>query len=187
MCLQKMRKLIDKFLLDFKSGQINKTDLIVILTHPIIGLLIWYTYQQNILDKETLKEFTSGYLFLLPLILVALLFRRLRNIKFYLVWLTISISHVFIYPLVRDNQDFTLHRGSSFDGLVALLPTLILFQIFRQIFYSIKGQEMIISIRHFRMTMYEEEDRRNMTWIEVLFSMLLAMTAVLSGILLTQW
>ena len=157
----------------------------VILAHPIIGVLIWYTYQQGLMSKETLKDFTSGYMFLLPLLLVGLFFRKLRNIKFYLVWLAISIIQVFIHPLVKDNPDFTLPRGTSFDGLMALLPTLIMFQLFRQLFFSLKGQEMIISIRHYRMTMYEEEDRRNMTWIEVVFSILLMLTAILSGSFLT--
>jgi hypothetical protein len=182
-----MSKLIDKFILDFKSGQLDKTDLIVIFIHPTIGLLIWYTYQLDLLDKDILRDFTGGYLFLLPLALVGLFFRKLRNIKFYLAWLTISVTHVYIYPLVKDIQDFTLPRGTSFDGLMALLPTLIMFQLLRQIYFSVKGQEIIISIRHYRMTMYEERDKRKMTWIEVLFSILLALTATLSGIILTQW
>lgn len=180
-----MSKLTDKLKKDFKSGHLSKTDLIILLTHPTIGLLIWYSYQQDLFDKETLKDFTNIYLFLLPLLLVGLFFRKLRNIQFYLAWLLISIAHLFIYPMVYENPDFTFPRGNSFDGLVALLPTLVVFQFFRQIFYSIKGQEIIISTRHFRMTMYEEEDRRNMTWIEVIFSILLMLTATLSGVFLT--
>ena len=109
--LIKMSKLTDKLIMDFKSGHIRKTDLIVILAHPTIGLLIWYAYQQDLIDKESLKDFTGGYLFLLPPLLVGLFFRNLRNIKFYLAWLTISIIQVFIYPLVKDNPDFTFPRG----------------------------------------------------------------------------
>ena len=180
-----MGKLKDKLILEFRTAQIQKKDLMVILAHPIIGLLTCYTYQQGLMEKGILKDFTWGYLFILPLMLIGLFFRKLRNMKFYLVWLTISIIQVFIYPLVKDNPDFTFPRGTSFDGLVALLPTLIMFQLFRQIFFSIKGQEMIVSIRHFRMTMYEEEDGRNMTWIEVAFSILLIFTAIFSGHLFT--
>lgn len=87
--------------------------------------------------------------------------------------------------MVKDNPDFMFTRKTSFEGLLALLPTLIMFQLLRQIFLSLKGQEMIISIRHYRMTMYEEEDRRNMTWLDVAFSIILMATAVFSGALLT--
>ena len=182
---QKMSKLSDRLKKDFKSGHLSKIDLIILITHPIIGLLIWHSYHQDFFDKETLKDFSNVYLFLLPLLLVGLFFRKLRNIQFYLAWLLISIVHLLIYPMVYENPDFAFQRGTSFDGLVALLPTLIIFQLFRQIFFSLKEQEMIISVRQYRMTMYEEEDRRKMTWIEVIFSILLMLTATLSGIFLT--
>jgi Na+/proline symporter len=181
-----MSKLTEKLIKDFKSGPINKTDLIIILSHFTIGLSIWFIFTQGLVDKNSLKSFTSGYLFLSPLILVGLFFRRLRRIKFYLAWLIISIIQIFIYQKVKDNPDFIFPRGTAFDGLTSMLPTLILFQICRQIFYLIKGQEMIISLRHYRFTMYEEEDKRNMTWIEVAFSILIGLTAVLSGIFLTE-
>lgn len=121
--------------MDYESGQIKKTDLIVILAHSTIGPVIWYTYQQEPYGHGTLKGFTSGYVFALSLLLVGLFFEKLRNIKLYLVWLTIGIIQVWIYPLVRDNPDFTFPRGTSFDGLVALLPTLVMFQLLRQVFY----------------------------------------------------
>lgn len=41
---------------------------------------------------------------------------------------------------------------------------------------------MIISIRQFRMSMWEEEENRNITWLEVLFSITIALTAVLSNV-----
>jgi Na+/proline symporter len=163
----------------------NKTDLVVIFTHLTIGLLIWVTYQQELIDKEIIKSFASGYIFLAPLILIGLFFRKLRKIGFYLIWVSIALLQILIYLYVKDNSDFFFKRGTAFDGLIALLPTLILFQIFRQIFYSFKGQEMIISIRHYRMTWYEKEDRRNMTWLEVVFSILLMLTATLSSVFLT--
>ena len=176
-----MNKLTNKFNRNAKSGQLNKTELIIILVHPAIGLLIWYTYQHELLGSELLRNFTSSYLFVLPLLLIGLFFRELRKIRFYLVWLAISIFQTLIYPMVKDNPDFMFTRKTSFEGLLALLPTLIMFQLLRQIFLSLKGQEMIISIRHYRMTMYEEEDRRNMTWLDVAFSIILMATAVFSG------
>lgn len=170
-----------------KSEQtsLDKTDWTVIFAHPLIGFLIWLTYQQNLIEGEILKKFTSTYLFLLPFILIGFFFRKLRNVKFYLVWLVFAIIHIPIYFAVKDNLNFVFPNGNAFDGLIGLLPTLIMFQILRQLFFRIKGKEMIISIRHYRMTMYEHEEKRNMTWIEVGFSILLMLTAILSGIFLT--
>jgi hypothetical protein len=180
-----MNKLTDKFINDFKSKNLNLTDQIIISIHLTIVLIIYLTYQLKDSDKDLLKTFTHLYIFISPLLLVGLLFRRLRKVKFYLVWLIISIIQIFIYPIVKDIPDFSFYNGTAFSGLTSMLPTLILFQIFRQVFYLLKGQEMIISIRHYRFSMYEEEDKRNMTWIEVVFSFLLSLTAIFSGDILT--
>ncbi len=182
-----MSKLTDKFKKDLQSGPVDKTDQIVILTHLLIGILIWFTYQSHLLDREFIRNFTSSYLFLLPFILIGLFFRKLRKIRFYLIWLIISLLQLFIYSKLKDNPDFLLPRGTAFGGLTGLLPTLVMFQLLRQIFYSINGKEMIISLQKGRMTMFEKEDRRNMTWLDITFSVILGLTSVLSGPLLTTW
>lgn len=181
-----MSKLTDNLKKDFKSGYLNKTDLIVIFGHLTIGLLIWCTHQYNLIDKKNLKEFSNIYIFLTPFLLVGLFFRKLRKIRFWSIWLTISIIQLFIYPLVKNNPDFDFPRGTAFDSLVSLFPTLIIYQILRLIYYSIKEEEMIISLRQYRWTMFEKEDRRNMNWLDIAFSIILGLTSILSGILLTS-
>lgn len=181
-----MSNLTDKFKSDFKSGHLNKGDLIIILTHLTIGLLIWGVYKNDLVDNKLLKDFTSTYFFLTPFLLVGLFFRKLRKPKFYLIWLIISIAQLLIYPFVKNNLDFDFPRGTAFDGLVALFPTLMVYQLLRLTFYSVKGQEMIISLRQYRWTMYEKEDSRNMTWLDIVFSIILGLTATLSGIFLTS-
>ena len=176
-----MNELVDKFIKDYKSGQLRTTHFLIIFLHCFTGLFFWASYKTRAIPIDTLKEIISSYNFLLPIVLIGLFFRKLRNVKFYLIWLVIGLVQLIIYQLAVDNPDFTFPRGTAFDGLVALLPTLIMFQLMRQIFYSIKRKEMIISIRQFRMTFYEEEDKRNMTWTEVLFSILLMLTAIFSG------
>lgn len=182
-----MSKLTDKFKKDIESGPLNKTDMVLISIHLFIGLLIWFTYQYHLIEVELIKNFTSSYLFLLPFLLIGLFFRKLRKIRFYFIWLTISIIQIIIYSKLKDNPDFVFPRGSSFDGLIGLLPTLIMFQLLRQIFYLIEGKEMIISVRQYRMTMYEEDDGRNMTWLDISFSLILGLTSVLSGPLIASW
>jgi hypothetical protein len=182
-----MSKLTDKLKKDLQSGPVDKADQMVILTHLFIGILIWFTYQSHFLDKELIRNFTSRYLFLLPFILIGLFFRKLRKIRFYLIWLIISLIQIFIYSKLKDNPDFIIPRGTAFGGLTGLLPTLIMYQLLRQIFYSIKEKEMIISLQKGRMTMFEKEDRRNMTWLDIAFSIILGLTAALSGPLLTSW
>jgi hypothetical protein len=55
---------------------------------------------------------------------------------------------------------------------------MVMFQILRIIFIKTNNKEMIISIRKFRMTRWEEEDNRNMTWLEVGFSLTLFATVI---------
>jgi uncharacterized membrane protein len=85
----------------------------------------------------------------------------------------IGLIQLIIYNSVKDYPDFQFPIGKAFSGLKALLPTLLVFQIFRLVFYSLRGQEMILTMWQGRMTMWEKEENRKMTWIEVVFSLLL--------------
>ena len=118
------------------------------------------------------------YFFILPLFMVGFQFRNLRNINYYLIWTFIGVMQLGVFMIEKDNPDFYFVNGSGIDGLKALLPVLVLFQVFRQISLKIYKREIIISLQKYRMTWYEEE-KRNMTWIEVLFSILLFGTSIL--------
>ncbi len=154
----------------------------IIVGHLFIVFGIWLSYQQSLFSIENLKDFINVYFLLLPLIILGLFFRKLRNFNFYIIWVIIGIAQILVYPEVNDLNEFQFYRGSSFSALISLLPTLIIFQILRIIFIRTHNMEMIISIRYYRMTMWEEEENRKMTWLEVAFSMLLFFTIVFSNI-----
>lgn len=152
---------------------------ISMIVHCLICLFFWTSYRFDLIPVSAIKIWTNGYFFILPLILIGLLFRNLRNVKYFIVWTIIGLIQLLVYFVIKDNPDFLFPRGTGLSGLKSLLPVLIIFQILRQISLKVYNREMIISIRHFRMTMYEEEDNRDMTWIEVLFSLILLASAII--------
>jgi hypothetical protein len=158
---------------DFKLKNLTKTETIIVFVHVLVSLAFWTIYKFDLIPTQDLKGWISGYYFLVPFALVGLFFRNLRSFKFYLTWLTISIGQLLVYFMVDGLTEFSYPRGTAFSGLKALLPTLVLFQLFRMIVLRTQGRELIITMRRGRFTMWEEEDNRKMTWIEVVFSLLL--------------
>ena len=176
-----MNRLVTKLSDDYKP-KLLVADFIVIFTHLLVGLIFFGLCNLDLLSRTDIKEWISGYFFLMPFALVGLFFRNLRRLKFYFIWIVIGIIQMMIYYSLSDNPDFQFVRGNGLSGLKALLPTLIVFQILRLTFFNLRGQEMIVTMRRGRMTMWEEEEKRNMTWLEVLFSMLLIGTVILFNV-----
>ncbi len=172
-----MNRLLTKIKEDYKL-RLGILDLILVSIHLLVGLIFWMIYNVDLISGINLKMWISAYYFLVPFALVGLFYRNLRNFKYYLIWIVIGLIQLLIYNLIKDNPDFQFPRSTAFSGLKTLLPTLLMFQIFRLVFFSLRGQEMIITMRQGRMTMWEEEEKRNMTLIEVVFSMLLAVTII---------
>jgi len=162
-----------------KKNKLNRIEIITIVIHVIICTFLWTVYSFKLFEIEQIKMWTNMYFFILPLFMVGFQFRNLRNNNYYLIWTFIGILQLWVYSVEKDNVDFYFVNGSGIDGLKALLPVLVLFQIFRQISLKIYKREIIISLQQYRMTWYEEEEKRNMTWIEVLFSILLFGTSIL--------
>ncbi|MEP1358887.1 MAG: hypothetical protein ABJK91_11985 [Nonlabens ulvanivorans] len=152
------------------------------MIHLLVVLTMWISHEQRFLQTDTLRDFIDVYFFILPLLLIGLFFKNLRNFNFFIIWLTIGLIQLLTYPELHDLTGFQFYRGSAFDGLRSLLPTLLVFQLLRIVFIRTHNQELIISIRLFRMTMWEEEENRNMTWLEVGFSLTIALTAVFSNV-----
>ena len=161
-----------------EKSRYNYIDFLSLAIHLLICLFLWTIYKYDLIEIGKVKTLTNFYFFMIPLLLIGLMFRNLRDTRFYIIWTIVGLIQLFIFFLVKDNPDFYFPRGTAFDGLKALLPVLIMFQILRQISLRVYKREMVISIRQYRMSWYEEEESRNMTWIEVLFSMILLGTSI---------
>jgi hypothetical protein len=161
---------------------LNNPDKLILAVHFLLVLTMWVSFEQRLIPADNLKDFISGYFFLLPLTLVGLFFRNLRNFNFFIIWLTIASIQFIIFPELHDLRGYQFYRGSAFTSLRTLLPTLIVFQLLRIIFIKTHNMEMIISIRQYRMSRWEDEENRNMTWLEVAFSITIALTAVFSNV-----
>lgn len=166
-----------------KRSPLSKTEILAVTAHVVWSFFMWLLYNQNIIKIQTLKDIVNMYLFVMPMLLVGLFFRNLRNFNFYFIWLIIGIIQVLWYPKLVGISDFQFVNGSAFSGLISLLPTIIMYQLLRVIFIKTHNMEMIISIRQHRMSRWEEEENRNMTWLEVGFSVTLLLTAVFSSVI----
>jgi hypothetical protein len=155
---------------DFKLKNLTKAEIATVVVHILISLVFWTICKFDLMPAEDLKGWIRGYYFFVPFAIVGLFFRNLRGLKFYLTWLIISIGQLVVYFIVDGLTEFFYARGTAFSGLKALLPTLILFQLLRMILLRTQGRELIVTMRTGRFTMWEEEENRNMTWIEVAFS-----------------
>jgi len=162
-----------------KINKLGRIEIFTIAIHVITCAFLWLVYCFNLLEIEQIKNWINMYFFILPLFMVGYQFRNLRNVNYYIIWIFIGILQLGIFIIEKDNSDFYFVNGSGIDGLKALLPVLVLFQVFRQISLKIYKREIIISLKYYQMTWYEEGDKRNMTWIEVLFSILLFVTSIL--------
>jgi len=166
-----------------KKRKSRQIEIITIVIHLMICAFLWICYSNNLFEPEKIKHWTSSYFLMLPLFLIGIQFRNLRNIKYFIFWTIIGFGQLFVFLIEKDNLDFKYFNGTGLDGLKALLPVLILFQILRQISLKAYKREMIISIRQYRMTLYEEEEKRNMTWIEVFFSIILFLSAIVFNVI----
>ena len=161
---------------------LTSTDKIVIAVHVLASVGMWISYKQHLLPVDTLKDVVNMYLFMMPMLLIGIFFRNLRNFNFYIIWVLIGIAQLIVYPELIGMSEFEFFRGSAFSGLRALLPTVLMFQLLRIVFIKTHNMEMIISIRQYRMSRWEEEENRNMTWLEVAFSITLLLTAIFSNV-----
>lgn len=100
---------------------------------------------------------------------------RLRNFAFYIVWVIIGAGQLVIYSYLKDNADFSYWRGDAFSGFKALLPALLVFQLLRVPLFKIQGREFIVVMSH-KYSMWDEDEKRKLTWLEVIFTMLIVAT-----------
>ncbi len=164
---------------EIEKSILKRVDYITIVGHLLICTFLWTSYTFEIIQIQNIKQWTNIYFFALPLFMVGLQFRNLRNLNYYLIWTIIGIIQLIVFIIEKDNPDFYFINGTGLDGLKALLPVLTLFQVFRQISLKWFKREMILSLQQYRMTWYEDEEKRNMTWTEVLFSISLFGTSIL--------
>jgi len=86
-----MSRLLNKISNDFKL-KLGVTDFILVSIHLFVGLAFWTIYNLDLTSGTNIKYWVFVYYFLVPLALVGLFFRNLRNFKLYLIWIVIGIK-----------------------------------------------------------------------------------------------
>jgi hypothetical protein len=164
--------------LENKTHKLSWLDKTVVLIHIFICFFLWFSYNNSLFPIDTVKKYIGGYFFILPITVIALLFRRLRNIKYFLIWLIVGLLQMIAYYILKDNPEFFHPIVSPITGLRSLFPVLLLFQILRQISFRLYNKDLIISFSAGRTSIYEEEDNCDMNGLDFISTFILPMISI---------
>lgn len=109
-----------------KWDNLEKWDYLSISIYLLITFFIinpeWINYSTT---------FTIFYSFGTILFLYFFNYKSLRKSKVFIIWIIISILHLYIYEKLGDNPKLQMYRGSSLVHLKTTWIALLTFQIFR--------------------------------------------------------
>ena len=156
-----------------KKNKFDNVDVSCICIYLLGSLFLYLSYHYALFSVDKVKLWIYLSYFFVQFALFGLFFRKLRNDKLYLCWCFFGLLQLLVFFLLKDNSVFFNRGGSDLNSLRGLLPSLIVYQILRKIYYKIYKQELIISMSMGRMSFFEEEDNRNMNFLDVAFSLIM--------------
>ena len=80
---------------------------------------------------------------LIPFALLFLGYVQLREMKIYLIWLSLALGMLLFYFRFRDAGILQMNRGTALNSFKSLLGFLIVFQLSRLIFIKLTGREYV--------------------------------------------
>ena len=156
----------------------------------VVGVFIWICSENNYLDHDTLNNLMFFYSFGLPLLLLAFpTIIDLNDRKVFLTWLVFSIILFYISIATNKSYEFFIHRSSQFDrsnpvnslmsdystsALKSLFIFLVVYWILNRLSKKWTGNFIVNTFRQYTWT--NEDAKRPMTGIDVLFNILLFIT-----------
>jgi hypothetical protein len=167
----------------FRWENLKTEEWVVVIIYLLLSLLLYLGYTFDVPQDINWLKWMLFYTIAVPFMIIGAQYRNLRNPKYYLIWVAFAILQMLFYQLIKDVPELNFERGSALTGLRSLLPALIVFQLFRVYLLRRNGRDLIISLRKGRMTRWEPEENRNMSNIEIAFSMLIALTIVAFAII----
>ncbi len=129
-----------------KTTRFSLYDVISIIVYILLIVFIAYkgVYKSS---SESTGKWLIAYSFGTPLFLYIVNYKSLRNIRIYLIWITISIFHLVLYNKLQGFESLSTHGGHSANGLQYTIVYLILWQLLRVIYYKITKMELVAPMR----------------------------------------
>jgi hypothetical protein len=100
------------------------------------------------------------------LILYTFLYKSLRNLTVFFIWLLFGLLHLLAYFELKDNTALQMFNGHSTTPLRNTIPLLVLYQMLRLVSLKIRGQELVVPNKISRTDMFDE---RQPTWVDFVY------------------
>ncbi|GEO05483.1 hypothetical protein AAE02nite_31470 [Adhaeribacter aerolatus] len=145
----------------YKFEKIKLRDLIILILYLFGSLLIFY-----LADKKSLSEanvLIAEYSLITQLILYAFLYRSLRNLSVYFLWLLVAIMHFLMSFTFKGNLNDAMPGVQAANGLRDTIILLLLFQVLR--FGSLYFQKREL-IPPFKNRLRKVPEERTVTFID---------------------
>lgn len=94
-------------------------------------------------ESETQNSCLTFYALGTQFFLYALGYKSLRNLRVYFLWLIISVSHLCLYFLLKENSSIIFFHSNRVTGLRNTIILIILFQLLRYISLRTQNQELV--------------------------------------------
>lgn len=166
--------------------QLSKLQKIVLIIYLVISGLIYLIFSLKALPRESLNILILFYGFGTAFGLLIAYLRELRNNFNCLIWISIGLIHFAIYNACKNDWYFNMKDYSnqanwvsfadktsalSTDSLKATIIVILSIRVFDFIFLKLTGKELIGT--YHRFSWYSVEDNRRITWLDVVFNILL--------------
>lgn len=94
-------------------------------------------------EIETQKSVVLGYAVCTPILLYFLLYKSLRDIKIFAIWIGFAVYHLFLHKNLTANQDLMFFRGHAADNLQYTIYFVVLFEVLRIGHLKLFGYELV--------------------------------------------
>lgn len=165
----------------YKSKKLTTEEWVVVIIYLILSLFFYLGYRFNFPANFNWPKWMKLYGVGIPFIIIGAHYRNLRNLKYYVIWVTFSIMQLIVYQMAKNIPELNDVGGSALTGLRSLLPALVLYQLFRIFLLRINGRDLIVCLARGRTTRWEPEENRSISDIEIAFSILIAVTIMAFG------
>lgn len=163
----------------FNQDALRTYDKWSIRVYIIISLLLGLVL---IFGSDEVKKSTIGlYIIGTHTFLYFFNYKSLRNLKVCVFWFLISLTHLGLYFLLRDDPGLMLAQVHATNGFRNTIILLVLFQILRLVSLSVQGEELVCPSRGSYTDLL---DNRKVTSIDVICMFVYLTVAVLLDVVL---
>lgn len=126
----------------FYFKKLKRIDYILIVIYLLLSILsgyLFFTSKENEPKRDILFVYTIGSHFYIYFFI----YRALRNLSFYVVWLFFASIHLYFYFQLKNDLTLSFLKANPVFGLRNTIILLILYQLFRVISLNIQKQEFV--------------------------------------------